>query len=131
VIRGALLLLARGEKVGVRGRFRWVQIIKLTLANLHSVTLRCSAEGRASKGDGGTVVQPPPFEARALRGHLRVTAQKSAQAQTFSRRAFAPELCQPRHVKREDREAARKPKGWGPGFSKAYAVLANSNPTTK
>jgi hypothetical protein len=50
-----------------------------------------------------------------------------AQAKSFSRRLFAPELCQPRHVKREDREALRETKGWGPGFSMPYAVFANSN----
>ena len=52
------------------------------------------------------------------------------RALSFSRRALAPELCQPRHVKREDREVVRKPKGWDPGFSKAYVVSAISIPTT-
>ncbi len=49
------------------------------------------------------------------------------QALAFSRHPFAPELCQPCHVRCEDRKLARKPKGWGPGFSKAYAVFAIFN----
>ena len=53
-----------------------------------------------------------------------------AQAKSFSRHALAPELCQPRHVKREEREALSETKGWDPGFSMRYAVFANSNSMT-
>jgi hypothetical protein len=53
--------VARWEGRGPRRLFR---DLERACANFWSVTLRCSAEGRASKGDGGTAVQPPPFEAR-------------------------------------------------------------------
>ena len=113
----------------MRGRFRWAQTTKLTLANFCSITLRRSAEGRASKGDGGTAVQPPPFEARALRGHLRVTARKhvssSVLAAPLRTRAMPTPSCEARRP-----GSVRKSKGWGPGFSMRYTVFAISNSTT-
>ena len=64
---------------------------------------------RASKGSSGAsacILRGP------LRGHLRMTSV--AQAPSSSRRPFAPELCQPRHVKREVWPARESLRGGAP-----------------
>jgi len=78
---------------------------------------------RAS-GEGMNVViasEAKQSRRRPRSGLLRRFAPRNDEA--FSRRAFAPELCQPRHVKNEDREACEKAQGVGPRFLNALRRL--------
>jgi hypothetical protein len=56
---------------------------------------------------------------RPRSGLLRFTRNDEA----FSRRPFAPESCQPCHVKNEDQEACEKAQGVGPRFLKGLRRL--------